>query len=124
MAYPPDLAYTKDHEWVRIDDQRGRFGITEYAQEQLGDVVYVELPEVGTTLKQAESFGTVESVKAVSELYAPMSGRVTEVNTAVKTKPELLNSDPHSTWLIAVELTNPSERDGLLTADQYAALVK
>ena len=118
------LKYTKDHEWIELSGDRGKVGITDYAQKQLGDVVYVELPEVGTTLKQGESFGTIESVKAVSELYSPVSGDVLEVNAALKDKPETLNSDPHGTWMIVVKLSNPAETAVLLDASQYAALVK
>jgi glycine cleavage system H protein len=124
MAYPDHFKYTKDHEWIDVSGDRGTVGITEYAQKQLGDVVYVELPEVGATLKQGDPFGTIESVKAVSELYVPASGEVIEVNAALKDKPELVNTDPHTAWLIALKVTNPSEIDGLLTAAQYADLVK
>src|SRR5256885_1065306 len=102
MAYPASLKYTKDHEWVELAGDRGKVGITDYAQKQLGDVVYVELPEVGATLTQGESFGTIESVKAVSELYAPVSGEVVEVNTSLKDKPEIVNARPHESWMIVV----------------------
>jgi glycine cleavage system H protein len=122
--YPSDRRYTKDHEWVTVSGSRGRVGITDYAQKQLGDVVFVELPEVGRTVTQGQACGTIESVKAVSELYCPVSGKVVEVNTAVTSKPELVNTDPHATWLIVVELGNPREVDNLLTSDQYADLVK
>jgi glycine cleavage system H protein len=118
------LKYTKDHEWIELTGDRGKVGITDYAQKQLGDVVYVELPDVGTTLKQGESFGTIESVKAVSELYAPVSGEVIEANVSLKDKPETLNSDPQGTWMIVVKLSNPAETAGLLDASQYADLVK
>jgi glycine cleavage system H protein len=118
------LKYTKDHEWIELSGDRGKVGITDYAQKQLGDVVYVELPDVGTTLKQGESFGTIESVKAVSELYSPVSGEVLEANASLKDKPETLNSDPHGTWMIVVKLSNPAETAGLLDASQYADLVK
>jgi glycine cleavage system H protein len=118
------LKYTKDHEWIELSGDRGKVGITDYAQKQLGDVVYVELPDVGTTLKQGESFGTIESVKAVSELYAPVSGEVVEANVSLKDKPETLNSDPQGTWMIVVKLSNPAETAGLLDASQYADLVK
>ena len=124
MAYPDGLKYTKDHEWVELSGDRGKVGITDYAQKQLGDVVYVELPDVGTTLKQGDSFGTIESVKAVSELYAPVSGEVLEVNTALKSKPEVVNANPHESWMVVVKLTNPGETSGLLDATQYADLVK
>src|SRR5262245_17404482 len=112
------------HELVRGPGDRGNVGITDYAQQQLGDVVYVELPEVGAKLKQGQSFGTIESVKAVSELYAPVSGEVLEVNAALKDKPEIVNADPHGTWMIVVKLSNAGERDGLLDASQYQNLVK
>jgi glycine cleavage system H protein len=118
------LKYTRDHEWIELSGDRGKVGITDYAQKQLGDVVYVELPDVGTTLKQGESFGTVESVKAVSELYSPVSGEVVEANVSLKDKPETLNSDPQGTWMIVVKLSNPAETAGLLDASQYADLVK
>ena len=124
MAYPADLKYTKDHEWIDIEGDRGKVGITDYAQKQLGDVVYVELPAVGTILKHGQSFGTIESVKAVSELYAPVSGEVVEVNDFLKTKPERVNTDPHGTWLIAVKLSDAGEAAGLLDASQYTDLVK
>jgi glycine cleavage system H protein len=124
MGYPASLKYTKDHEWIELSGDRGKVGITDYAQKQLGDVVYVELPEAGTTLKQGDSFGTIESVKAVSELYSPVSGKVLEVNGSLKDKPEILNSDPHRTWMIAVKLSNPAETAVLLDATQYADFVK
>jgi glycine cleavage system H protein len=122
--YPSDRRYTKDHEWVTVSGSRGRVGITDYAQKQLGDVVFVELPEVGRTVTQGQACGTIESVKAVSELYCPVSGKVVEVNAAVTSKPELVNTDPHGTWLIVVELGSPKDVDNLLTSDQYADLVK
>jgi len=122
--YPSDRRYTKEHEWVSVSGSQGRMGVTDYAQKQLGDVVFVELPEVGRTVTQGQACGTIESVKAVSELYSPVSGKVLEINPAVTTKPETVNSDPHGTWLIVVELSNPKEVDALLTSDQYADLVK
>jgi glycine cleavage system H protein len=124
MAYPTNLKYTKDHEWIEISGDRGKVGITDYAQKQLGDVVFVELPAVGTKLTQGQSFGTIESVKAVSELYSPVSGEVVEVNDALKAKPEQVNADPHGSWLIVVKLANASEAGGLLDASQYGDLVK
>ena len=124
MAYPTGFKYTKDHEWIDVSGDRGQVGITEYAEKQLGDVVYLELPDVGTTVKQGESFGTIESVKAVSELYAPVSGEVVDVNASLKNKPELVNADPHGCWLVALRFTSPSEIDGLLDAAQYEELVK
>jgi glycine cleavage system H protein len=124
MAYPAGLKYTKDHEWIELAGDQGKVGITDYAQQQLGDVVYVELPEVGARLKQGQSFGTIESVKAVSELYSPVSGEVVEVNTALKDKPETVNKDPHASWMIAIKLSNAGEAGALLDAAQYQDLVK
>src|SRR3954470_14780834 len=122
--YPPDYRYTKDHEWIKVTGTKGRVGITDYAQKQLGDVVFVELPEPGRTVTQGQSCGTIESVKAVSELYSPASGKVVEANPLLASKPETVNSDPHGAWLYVVELSNPAEIDALLTSDQYADLVK
>jgi glycine cleavage system H protein len=122
--YPATLKYTKDHEWISASDGIGRVGITDYAQKQLGDVVYVELPDIGATVTQGESFGTIESVKAVSELFAPVSGEVVEVNPILRDKPELVNTAPHETWMIAIRLANPSEVDALLDAGAYDSLVK
>lgn len=120
--YPSDLKYTKDHEWVRIDGTTGTVGITHFAQQQLGDVVYVDLPEVGTTLTVGQAFGTIESVKAVSELFAPVAGTVTEVNTALKDRPDAVNSQPHESWMIKVTLSNAGDADALLDAAAYEAL--
>ena len=117
--YPADLKYTKDHEWIRMDGGTGAIGITNFAQQQLGDVVYVDLPEVGTQLTAGQTFGTIESVKAVSELYAPVSGEVVEVNTALKDKPEDVNAKPHDTWMIKVRLVNAAETDALMDAAAY-----
>jgi glycine cleavage system H protein len=124
MAYPTDLKYTKDHEWVRLSGPEARVGITDYAQKQLGDVVYLELPDVGRAVKQGEVFGTIESVKAVSELYAPVSGEVTEVNTALTSKPEAVNKDPHGSWMIAVKITDPAEASALLDSAKYTELTQ
>ena len=124
MAYPAGYKYTKEHEWIELAGDRGKIGITDYAQQQLGDVVYIELPEVGAKLKLGQSFGTIESVKAVSELNAPVSGEVVEENPALKDKPEADNADPHGSWMIAVKLTNPSESGGLLDSAQYQDLLK
>ena len=123
-SYPAAFKYTKDHEWIELAGDKGRIGITDYAQQQLGDVVYVELPEIGARLKQGQSFGTIESVKAVSELYSPVTGEVVEVNAALKDKPETVNADPHASWMIVVKLTNPGEAGALLDAAQYQDLVK
>jgi glycine cleavage system H protein len=124
MAYPAGFKYTKDHEWIDITGDRGKVGITDYAQQQLGDVVYIELPDVGVKLKAGQSFGTIESVKAVSELYSPAAGEVLEVNTALKDKPETVNSDPHGSWMMVLKLAEASSADTLLDASQYADLVK
>ena len=119
MPYPEDRKYTKDHEWIRIAGDTGEVGITDYAQQQLGDVVYVELPEVGRKVAAGESFGSIESVKAVSELFAPMSGEVVAVNDALKNRPEVVNSDPHGTWMIKVRLASPTDSGALLDASKY-----
>jgi glycine cleavage system H protein len=124
MAYPADLKYTKDHEWIRVDGSTAEIGITDYAQQQLGDVVYVDLPEAGRTITAGESFGSIESVKAVSELFAPMSGEVTEVNPALKDHPERVNTDPHSTWMVKVRLADPAAAASLLDSAQYEGLLK
>jgi glycine cleavage system H protein len=124
MAYPASLKYTKDHEWIDVAGDRGKVGITDYAQRQLGDVVYLDLPEVGAKLKALQSFGTIESVKAVSELYSPVSGEVVEVNAALKQRPETVNTDPYASWMIVLRLTSPDETASLLDAAQYAELVK
>ena len=124
MAYPAGFKYTKDHEWVELTGDQGKVGITDYAQQQLGDVVYVELPEIGAKLKQGQSFGTIESVKAVSELYSPVTGEVVEVNSALKDKPETVNKDPHASWMVVIKLANPGEAGALLDATQYQDLVK
>ena len=124
MAYPGGYKYTKDHEWIELTGDTGKVGITDYAQQQLGDVVYVELPEVGAKLKQGQSFGTIESVKAVSELYSPVTGEVVDVNAALKDKPETVNANPHGSWMIVVKLANPGEAGALLDVSQYQDLVK
>jgi glycine cleavage system H protein len=122
--YPSELKYTKDHEWVRVSGGEARVGITDYAQKQLGDVVYLELPEVGRAFKKGDVFGTIESVKAVSELYAPVGGEVSEVNTRLTEKPEGVNTDPHGSWMIAMKVTNPADVQDLLDAAQYTELTK
>jgi len=122
--YPADLKYTKDHEWVRVSGSQARVGITDYAQKQLGDIVYLELPEVGRTVTKGDVFGTIESVKAVSELYAPVSGQVTEVNTALTEKPETVNKDPHGAWMIALNVANPGDTAELLDSTKYTELTK
>jgi glycine cleavage system H protein len=124
MSYPAGYKYTKDHEWIEIAGDRGTVGITDYAQQQLGDVVYIDLPEVGTKLNAGQSFGTIESVKAVSEMYSPTAGEVVEVNNALKDQPEQVNSNPHGSWMIKIKLADPSATGSLLDASQYADLVK
>jgi len=123
--FPDDLRYTKDHEWVRLKGDRGIVGITHYAQKQLGDVVYLELPDVGRSLKVQETFGTVESVKAVSELFAPVAGEVVEINTALVQSPEKINTDPYGeAWMIAVKLADAKAVAALMDAAAYKALVE
>ena len=122
--YPADRQYTKDHEWIRINGDTAEIGITDYAQQQLGDVVYVDLPDPGRTITAGESFGSIESVKAVSELYAPLSGEVIEVNGTLKDKPEAVNTAPHETWMIKVRLSSASDRSGLLDSGAYQELTK
>ena len=122
--YPEALKYTKDHEWIAIDGGVGRVGITDFAQKQLGDVVYVELPDVGTVVTQGQAFGTIESVKAVSELFAPVSGEVVAVNAGLKDKPEQVNTDPHGAWMVEIRLASPAQADELLSAAAYIDLVK
>jgi glycine cleavage system H protein len=124
MAYPAGLKYTKDHEWIELSGDQGRVGITDFAQQQLGDVVYLELPDVGTVVKVGQSFGNIESVKAVSELYAPVSGTIVEVNSALKEKPEAVNSAPHQSWMVVIRLSDPGEVGTLLDVAQYTDLVK
>jgi glycine cleavage system H protein len=122
--YPSELKYTKDHEWVRPEGDEAAVGITDFAQRQLGDVVFVELPEVGRTLKQGEVFGTIESVKAVSELFSPVSGEVTAVNAELASHPESVNGKPHETWMIRIRPSDQAEASSLLDAAAYMELVK
>jgi glycine cleavage system H protein len=124
MSYPADLKYTKEHEWIRVDGNTGTIGITDFAQQQLGDVVYVELPEVGSTMTAGRVFGTIESVKAVSELFAPVTGEVSEVNTSLKDRPDHVNSKPHETWMVKVALSNPAEIGSLMDAAAYEQLIQ
>ncbi len=120
-----DLRYTKDHEWVRLAAGVGRIGITDHAQQQLGDVVFVELPKVGVAVTAGTRFGTVESVKAVSELFSRVTGKVSATNDDLQKKPETVNTDPYgAAWMIEVQLANPAELDGLMTEEQYDAFVK
>lgn len=123
MSYPKDLRYTKEHEWIQVNGNTATVGITDHAQHSLGDIVFVELPKVGTVLQAGKSFGTVESVKAVSDLYAPASGKVTAVNDALNQSPENINKDAHGAWMIKLELTNPAEVNGLLASDDYEKYV-
>ena len=124
MAYPADLKYTKDHEWIRVAGDEAEVGITDYAQQQLGDVVYVDLPDVGRAITAGDTFGSIESVKAVSELFAPLTGEVVAVNGALKDHPETVNSAPHTTWMIKVKLADPSAAAALLDPQQYEAILK
>ncbi|MGH9256018.1 MAG: glycine cleavage system protein GcvH [Vicinamibacterales bacterium] len=123
MPYPDDRKYTKDHEWIRLSGEVAEVGISDYAQQQLGDVVYVELPDVGTEVTAGQACGAIESVKAVSELFAPMSGQVTAVNDHVKQHPETVNTDPHGTWMLKLRVSNPGEAAALLDGTQYQALL-
>src|SRR5690242_7953633 len=123
MPYPSDFKYTKEHEWIKANGNSATVGITHYAQESLGDIVFVELPKVGAEITSGKTFGTVESVKAVSDLYAPASGTVTEVNNELATAPEKVNQDAHSAWMIKIALKDPSELNGLLSAADYEKFV-
>src|SRR5687767_13809818 len=119
MSYPDNLRYTKEHEWIQVEGDTATIGITDYAQQQLGDVVFVELPDVGRALAVGEAFGTIESVKAVSELFAPMSGEVLEVNPALRDHPETVNSRPHEAWMVKIRLTEPAAVGSLLDSAAY-----
>ena len=123
MPYPTDFRYTKEHEWIKADGKNATVGITVYAQESLGDIVFVELPKVGSEITAGKTFGTVESVKAVSDLYAPASGTVTEINGELATAPEKINKDAHSAWMLKVTLKNPSELNSLLSAADYEKFI-
>jgi len=122
-SYPSDYRYTKEHEWINVDGQTktATIGITDHAQDSLGDIVYVDLPKVGTEVKARHSFGSVESVKAVSDLYSPASGKVTAINDELTTSPEKINSDAHGSWMIRIELSDPSEVNSLMDSKQYEA---
>jgi glycine cleavage system H protein len=122
--YPADLKYTKDHEWIKISGNEAHVGITDYAQKQLGDVVFVELPDVGRHVKQGEVFGTIESVKAVSELFSPVGGEIVEVNNALADHPEKVNTDPHATWMVRMRIDNASDAVALLDSAAYSDFVK
>src|SRR5882724_9053642 len=123
MPYPTDRKYTKEHEWIRVDGSNATIGITDYAQDSLGDIVFVDLPKVGTEISAGKTFGTVESVKAVSDLYAPASGTVTDVNGELATSPEKVNKDAHGSWMVKIKLKDPGELNGLLPAADYEKFV-
>ena len=123
MAYPTNYRYTREHEWIAVDGKIGTIGITDYAQNSLGDIVYVDAPKVGDSVSAHATFGSVESVKAVSDLFSPVSGTVAEVNETLKTEPDKINAAPHETWIIKVELSNPGEVDGLLDAAAYEKFI-
>ena len=123
MPYPTDYKYTKEHEWIKADGNNATIGITHHAQESLGDIVFVDLPQVGTEVSAGKTFGSVESVKAVSDLYAPVSGTVTDLNPDLATAPEQINKDAHSAWMIKVTLKNPAELNALLSATDYEKFV-
>jgi glycine cleavage system H protein len=123
MAYPADFKYTKEHEWIKVDGKNATIGITNYAQESLGDIVFVELPKPGAELTAGKTFGSVESVKAVSDLYAPASGKVTEVNGELATSPEKINKDAHGAWMLKITLKDAGEVTGLLSAADYEKFV-
>jgi glycine cleavage system H protein len=124
MAYPATYRYTKEHEWIEAGGKIGKVGITDYAQNTLGDIVFVDLPKVGSSLEKGKVFGSVESVKAVSDLYSPITGTVTEVNEELATAPEKINTDAHGAWLLKVEIADPKEVDGLLSVADYEKFVK
>jgi glycine cleavage system H protein len=122
--YPENYRYTKEHEWVLVEGDTGTVGITDHAQEELGDIVYVDLPKVGAVIEQGKSLGSVESVKAVSDVYCPVSGEVTEVNSTLTDKPESLNSDPHgAAWLVKLKLSDPAQTQSLMSAADYEAYI-
>ncbi len=123
MSYPTDLKYTRDHEWIRVEGDTATIGVTDFAQKQLGDVVYLDLPDVGRAVRAGESFGSIESVKAVSDLFAPMSGEVVEVNEWLKTHVESVNTDPHGAWMIKVRVSVPAEASALLSVIEYEGLL-
>ena len=123
MPYPSDFKYTKEHEWIKADGNTATIGITHYAQESLGDIVFVELPKAGTEITAGKTFGSVESVKAVSDLFAPASGTVTEVNGELATAPEKINKDAHNAWMLKIKVKNPSELNSLLSAADYEKFV-
>jgi glycine cleavage system H protein len=123
MAYPAGYRYTKEHEWIQVDGKVGTVGITDYAQNSLGDIVFVDLPKVGDSIEAGKTFGSVESVKAVSDLFAPVSGTVTAINEELKDAPEKINSDANTTWMLKVELSDAKQVDGLLSAADYEKFI-
>ena len=123
MSYPANYKYTKEHEWISVDGTKGTIGITDYAQNSLGDIVFVDLPKVGDSIESGKSFGSVESVKAVSDLFAPVSGTVTAINEELKDAPEKINSDANTTWMLKVELSDAKQFDGLLSAADYEKFI-
>ena len=123
MSYPANYRYTKEHEWISLDGKIGTIGITDYAQNSLGDIVYVDAPKVGDAVTANATFGSVESVKAVSDLFSPITGTVTEINESLKNEPDKINTAPHETWIIKVELSEPAEYESLLDAAAYEAFI-
>jgi glycine cleavage system H protein len=124
MAYPANYRYTREHEWIDVDGTHGKIGITDYAQNSLGDIVFVDLPKIGSTIEKGKTFGSVESVKAVSDLYAPVTATVVEVNEELATAPEKINTDAHNSWILKVDIADPSQLEQLLTGDAYETYVK
>jgi glycine cleavage system H protein len=124
MAYPADFRYTREHEWIHVNGKSASVGITDHAQDSLGDIVFVELPKVGAKVEKGKVFGSVESVKAVSDLYSPASGTITAINEELTTAPEKINADAHATWIMKIDLSDPSEVESLLTADAYETYIK
>lgn len=123
MNHPNNLFYTKDHEWVSFDEQYALIGITDFAQKELGDIVYVDIPTLNSTVNKEDVFGTIEAVKTVSDLFMPVTGKVVAVNQHIEKKPELVNQDPYSTWMIKILVSNPEEQESLLTAEAYKSLI-
>lgn len=124
MNFPAELKYTKDHEWIRVEGSVAYIGITEFAQRELGDIVYIDIPALGTEVSQEDVFGTVEAVKTVSDLFMPVTGTISELNPLLDSQPELVNTDPYGDgWMVKVELANPADVDALLSAEEYQAIV-
>jgi glycine cleavage system H protein len=124
MAYPANYKYTREHEWIDVNGKTGTVGITDHAQDSLGDIVFVELPKIGDKVEKGKVFGSVESVKAVSDLYSPATGTVSAINDELTTSPEKINTDAHAAWIMKIELSNPAEVDSLLKAEDYETYVK